>query len=943
MPGTSPQTRSGHSTHSITAPNFPWHHIGGVCQSLCSAELTTDELVDWLSNLVPCPSCQTVEDYLGSLLRQSIPQLIQTIEQYQTSGGKPAPTCQCAASQPQPAPIEPAPLPEATCLLNEDDDWVFNIVTPSTACVQWIKDRLQETYIKQTLRTSWKRYMNFFDVQNKLWATANTGFTPWAQFPRKRSPLVPQTVSDITFGPCELGPKQHRSLNIVLKWAQLDTKVSEKAQRWLYYLDRPSARPVEYNRGPPLTPSIGTMVCQPDFQDEDALALWTNCTDCEVLVNTEADLSWGNFERSAEKTRQLQGLQGVTVLFLGCVVISDDVACSKLLLMRETGYRILEDLIRLNILAVLVGMFDDCLLPLLQTAMSSGPEWSLQELCEHLSRWFIVCTRLSDYDDSPSHSHLALKALLAHILNIATSENGSGARRLFAPQTSEGWQDTADVAAMGTVYGCAVGTLMVQSVKDIIMCREHSNLPPSSAKSNAESPQLAGTILQAVMSSELDSCAPDEVAVMGTSSRELPPWSRSQVLDLYRFLQQVQASLQSVVESYQSVLDGERLVHAVQAAFSSVVSKHVPLDNTSNISIFGTEHLASVAGSGHHASLRDGQPVRRYNAGFALEAFRDLASLEVCNHSEEDLRTDSRFQDCWAGEASRPTRSDDEPPAADTDWQPSEGHQPLGTAPVVTATPWIPRTSTPELMLGSAAGSVTPGSSGGPVTPSTSIYSRKSSLAPETLRTHSAAPPSRLTVDDGIPPHDVVKVRKTEKQRSLMAVVESVSGPEVSARKVMGAAHTGDVEASMANVVETYLPNRPDTITTSPPVPDIPGTRKADSLSEESTQGAVGHVHVKPGWRALVFVLASAVSAFLVGMCLGAYFQSRNAYSTLPSHHHTQMPAARVRDAFTWGGSTAYSRGSIVCIVGSPVEDFYEVLNIKGDRDVSTLATAEQN
>lgn len=246
-------------------------------------------------------------------------------------------------------------------------------------------------------------------------------------------------------------------------------------------------------------------------------------------------------------------------------------------------------------------------------------------------------------------------------------------------------------------------------------------------------------------------------------------------------------------------------------------------------------------------------------------------------------------------------------------------------------------------MLGSAAGSVTPGSSGGPVTPSTSIYSRKSSLAPETLRTHSAAPPSRLTVDDGIPPHDIVKVKKTDRQNSLMAVVESVSGPGVPARKVMRAAHPEDAEPSTANVVETYLPNHPETITTSPPVPDIPRTRRAGSLSEESTQGAVGHVHVKPGWKALEFVLASAVLAFLVGMWLGAYFQSRNAYSTLFNHHPTQMPAARVRDAFTWGGSTAYSRGSIVCIVGSPVEDFYEVLNIKGDRDVSALPAAERN
>ncbi|EJT52633.1 hypothetical protein A1Q1_03087 [Trichosporon asahii var. asahii CBS 2479] len=931
MPGISSpssQTRFGHRTHSIIAPECPWHHIG----------------VDWLSNLVPCPSCQTVEDYLRSLLRPSIPNLIQIIEQYEASGKKPAPTCQCAASQPQPAPTEPAPLPEATCLLNEDDDWVFNIVTPSTACVQWIKDRLQETYIEQTLRTSWKRYMNFFDVQNKLWATANTGFTPWAQFPRKKSPLVPQTVSDITFGPCELGPKQHRSLNIVLKWAQLDTKVSEKALRWLYYLDRPAARPVEYNRGPPLTPSIGTMVRQPDFQDEDALALWANCTDCEVLVNTEADLSWGNFERSAEKTRQLQGLQGVTVLFLGCVVINDNAACSKLLLMRETGYWILEDLIRHDFLDVLDGRFDDCLLPLLQTAMTAGPEWSLQELCEHLSRWFIVWTRLSGYDGSPSHSHTAFKALLVYLSNIATSERGSGARRLFAPQTSEGWEDTADVAAMGTVYGCAVGTLTMLSLKSITERMQLSDVPPSPVKTNAESPQLGSKILQAILSSNQDTCGADESVLMGGSSCKLPPQYHGDVLALSRFLQHLRASVNSVALSYQSVLDGERLVQAIQAAFSSVVAKHVSLENTSVHQFFGTEHMAPMTGTGHHASFRD-ELARWYNAGFAVEAFRDLASLEVCNHSEEDLRTDSRFHDCWAGEASRPTRSDDEPPAADTDWQPSEGHQPLGTAPVVTATPWIPRTSTPELMLGSAAGSVTPGSSGGPVTPSTSICSRspKSSLAPETLGTRSAAPPSRLTVDDGIPPHNVVKVKKTEKQNSLMAVVESASSPEVPARKVMGAAHPGDVEPSTANVVETYLPNHPETITTSPPVPDIPGTRRAGSLSEESTQGAVGHVHVKPGWKALVFVLASAVSAFLVGMCLGAYFQSRNAYSTLPSHHHTQMPAARVRDAFTWGGSTTYSRGSIVCIVGSPMEGFYEVLNIKGDRDVSTLPAAERN
>lgn len=111
--------------HSITAPDFPWAHIGGMFPYLESfkAQLMADELVIWLEGLVPCRSCQTLGTYLRSLLSKSMTQLMEIIQQYELNGRTAVPTCQCGMRRKSLGGSAPPPLPPATCRLNKHKSW----------------------------------------------------------------------------------------------------------------------------------------------------------------------------------------------------------------------------------------------------------------------------------------------------------------------------------------------------------------------------------------------------------------------------------------------------------------------------------------------------------------------------------------------------------------------------------------------------------------------------------------------------------------------------------------------------------------------------------------------------------------------------------------------------------------------------------------------------
>lgn len=84
------------------------------------------------------------------------------------------------------------------------------------------------------------------------------------------------------------------------------------------------------------------------------------------------------------------------------------------------------------------------------------------------------------------------------------------------------------------------------------------------------------------------------------------------------------------------------------------------------------EYFSSVAHlwmDDDYLTLSDGT-VGHYDRRFSGMIVEDLASLAVCEYSQEDLRTDQRFRKCWALEDWGPA------PAADP-------QQPAGIAKVL--------------------------------------------------------------------------------------------------------------------------------------------------------------------------------------------------------------------------------------------------------------------
>lgn len=96
----------------------------------------------------------------------------------------------------------------------------------------------------------------------------------------------------------------------------------------------------------PLTPHIGLLVCNNEFDEDVARKLYGVFTNCRVRLNDPRmpiveEKVWGFPESGI--TRFLNGL---TVLFLACSYIQDHVACSKLLHMPVVGLGILSDMDR---------------------------------------------------------------------------------------------------------------------------------------------------------------------------------------------------------------------------------------------------------------------------------------------------------------------------------------------------------------------------------------------------------------------------------------------------------------------------------------------------------------------------------------------------------------------------------------------------------------------
>lgn len=927
--------------HSITAPDFPWAHIGGMFPYLedFKAQLMADELVIWLEGFVPCRSCQTLGTYLRSLLSKSIPQLIEIIQQYELDGRTAVPTCQCGMRRKSLGGSAPPPLPPVTCRLNKHKSWHFDIDTPSTEAVQWIKNRLQEQHIEQTMRKSWKRYMSFFDVQGKLWAKANTSFTPWAQFPRRRSPLVAQTMSDITFGPCQLDSKQTDGLILVLKWAELAPPMQPAAERWMAYLDRYPSRPIELNRGPPLTAAIGTMVLEPSFGDSDALALFEGCLNCEVEIHSEADMSWGDFARSKERAHRLTDIHGVTVLYLGCFVINDQKACKKLLQMKETGATILWDFLHNKYIDMLAGRLEDCLLPLVTTAMNVDTEWTVHNLSGNLLLLFTANIRLSRFKDFPLHSTLALKDLLATFISLSRREELELVPRLFAPSTEEGWEDGADVATTGVLYGTALGTVVLVSLKGM----EERNAETDSRSLHTDLSQDWSEIGRGILGAVTETGAkidPEGGEWGFLEGIYVPSWSHGDLLELCDFLKQVRGSLLSIAASYCSQVDTDHLLQAAQRAFGAVVSNAIHVPAATLHTFFGTERSITVVKLVERTKLRDGR-VQRHNRGFAREMFRDMATLNRCVYSEQDLRERPRFRDCWQP----PSPAHPHPSltshdlAVDQDiWQqPGLEHRTQLEQPRSSPDTAFTRPSTPEDLSQSNRWSMVSGYSSAPTTPSSSIYSpsRKPSLMYDTPSTFGPPAPVLRVKADAHPSTINYPERSRPMMEQLLRQVYARSVAQLPTRVERKENTALDPKASESSS-ERHSVSHQDARPSRAAASDHKQRTTDSSATGNTRRNFQGRI--RPGPKSLMILFLVVILLLMLWFASGGHPTATPEFATFYksslSDHSLPLPAGRVRQSFP-GGLYSHPPGSVVCIVPLNLAGFYSILDIDGRIDVS--------
>lgn len=661
---------------AMTYPDFPWSSIGGGSGARRPA-LTSDDAVAWLRGLVPCPTCQTVEEYLLVLSRASIPNLLKIIADYEVTGRTDSPTCTCrpAKSAPSPADTPPA-LPQATCHLRDQEGWDYDLNNPSPAALGWIKSRWSEKDAEDKMRTAWARYVTNPESKSRFYI--GTDFVPWAIFPR----LWGGTNEEL-FGP---GPGLNGydgALLMLKNRPRASTNLAAGCHgQWMAFLNRPPPCSDD-RRGPPLTPAVGTMVRQPNFGDMDVRTLFACYSTCDVEIRASQGWAGVGFALPPgvkDHAFPLKGLQGETVLFLACCIVADDAACFKLLQMRETGATVLKDLVESGFTGVLEGRARECLGALMAAAMDVSTAWNLPALCERLALWF----RVWIHRPAAEHLHrvqpLDLVGFVQSLFELWLGPAHSGTR-LFAPDTFQGWEDTAEVTAMGAYYGAAVGAVTLASLAAIKARVARMAKHERRADVTEEWVHNGVAILTAAfgVSAALGTNATKK-SLLRRLNRSIVEANDDEIDRLFSLLHDTQANLRSVAESYAEHIDGHRLHGAFQQAFGCVVAQHFPLPLEAVQTFFnapgpavapagtlpalvapGTVGVAgpptaavpaSTGGPQHYTSLRHGA-VTHFNALFGPFIFADLASLKVHNYPPGYLNTNPRFKRCWDASAAQ--------------------------------------------------------------------------------------------------------------------------------------------------------------------------------------------------------------------------------------------------------------------------------------------------
>lgn len=625
------------SDKPLRQPDFPWDHVGGQFRAIAALTNFADELVKWLGDMQPC-KCQPLIAYLGE---HPLDKLLEMIKDYRSTGNVPTRTCACSNPPSKLSQGAPHDLPSATCRLfpNGGDKaaWPFDIDEPKCTALDWIINRLREKQAMLEMEKAWVEY------QHMEWHPSKA-FEPSARFPGTRELYGLRNSSGNLFGPIK-----SRSLDVetvlVLKRCKLRASSDTSPSSWMSYLDRdvrshPSSRPML------LTPAVGVMVSEPEFRDTEARSLFASLEGCKVKL-LPAD-SWENatFARPRGIDHSdpitLRGIRGPTILFLGCFVIGDRQSTNKLLLMRETGSIILHDLLDTDLVGIVEGRLNDLVKKTFAAAMECSADWSLHELCLRLALWFRVWMAEPKIVQLCKQSvQMPLDSLVQMINEVWKPEVGNC--RLFAPDTDEGWEDTAEVTAIGVYHGCAVGAVVLAALRKIGKAEDRINSSEKTADLTHEWVTNAIAVLTAVFKAgaalKLDE---SKKRIVERLNRDLLKANHDEIFHLNKNLRRVRDNLTTIVASYahHSILDGERLRAAFGQAFTAVVTQDVDVQVTDVIAFFRNDDCKEDLPTLRHGSIQ------HFDAHFSRAIFEDLGSLRLLSYTARDFETIPRLRKC---------------------------------------------------------------------------------------------------------------------------------------------------------------------------------------------------------------------------------------------------------------------------------------------------------
>lgn len=631
----------------LRQPDFPWDHVGGQFRAIAALTNFAAELVKWLGDMQPC-KCQPLSAYLGE---QPLDKLLEMIKDYRSTGNVPTRTCACSNSQSKLSQGAPHDLPSATCRLFPDGGdkaaWPFDIDEPKCTALDWIINRLKEKQAMLEMEKAWVEY------QHMEWHPSKA-FEPSARFPGTRELYGLRNSSGNLFGPIK-----SRSLDVetvlVLKRCKLRASNDTSPPSWMSYLDRdvrshPSSRPML------LTPAVGVMVSEPEFKDAEARSLFASLEGCKVKLLPVDGWENATFARPRgigdRDPITLRGIRGPTILFLGCYVIGDRQSTDKLLLMRETGSIILHDLLDTDLVGIVEGRLNDLVKKTFAAAMECSADWSLHELCLRLALWFRVWMAEPKIVQLCKQSvQMPLDSLVQMINEVWQPEVGNF--RLFAPDTDEGWEDTAEVTAIGVYHGCAVGAVVLAALKKIGKAEDRITSFEKTADLTHEWVTNAIAVLTAVFKAgaalKLDE---SKKRIVERLNRDLLKANHDEIFHLNKNLRRVRDNLTTVVASYahRSILDGERLRAAFGQAFTAVVTQDVDVQVTDVIAFFQNDDCKEDLPTLRHGSIQ------HFDARFSHTIFEDLGSLRLLSYTARDFETIPRLKKCLK---SRPSARND--------------------------------------------------------------------------------------------------------------------------------------------------------------------------------------------------------------------------------------------------------------------------------------------